>query len=184
MSDADHIDVRARAIREARHALIAGEAVDVNKVAAALGVDRATVFRRVGKRDVLLGEALWSVTTGSSWPAALAAHPPGVEHRAAEVMAGYVGMLIAEPWFRTFLNRDPQRALRILTTSDGEVQSRMVALVVELLSTEPPAPVDLRPDILAYLVVRVAESFIYSDLIAGQSPDADLARTAFIALLG
>ncbi|MFW0795011.1 QsdR family transcriptional regulator [Gordonia sp. CPCC 205515] len=182
MSEPDHTAVRA--VRAARHALIAGEAVDVGKVAAAIGVDRTTVFRRVGNRDILLAEALWSVTTHSSWPAALTAHPPGTEHRAAEVLTTYVRMLIAEPWFRTFLHRDPQRALRILTTADTAIQSRMVDLVQELLAPEPAPPVDLTRDMLAYLAVRVAESFIYSDLIAAKEPDADLARVAFIALLG
>lgn len=181
MSDMDHT---AAIIRAARHALIAGENVDIGKIAAQVGVDRTTVFRRVGRRDKLIAEALWSTTSDIAWPASLAAHAPGTPHRAAEILRTYVQLLIDEAWFREFLHRDPARALRILTTAESPIQSRMTALVGELLQTEPAGPVDLTPELLALAVVRIAESFIYADLIAGATPDADAAFTVFVALLG
>lgn len=130
-----------------------------------------------------MAEALWSFTE-RFWPDLLSAHPPGSAHRAAEVLSQHARLLIEESWFRSFLNRDPQRAFRVLTTADTPIQARMVALVRELLSQEPPPRVDLPLDDLAYLVVRIGESFVYSDLIAGKRPDADLARATYIALLG
>jgi len=182
MRDVDHT-TRAL-VRAARHALIAGEPVDVGRVAAHVGVDRSTLFRRVGRRDRLVAEALWETTETLAWPACLAAHPVGTEHRAARVLRAYVQMLIDEPWFRDFLHRDPARALRILTTSEQPNQARMLALVRDLIAAEPPGPVDLAPDALAFVVVRVAESFIYADLITGGTPDADAAYRVFVALLG
>lgn len=171
-------------VRAARHALIAGEPVDVGKIAAEVGVDRSTVFRRVGRRDRLTAEALWHTTQEIAWPASLAAHPPGAAHRAAHVMRAYVQLLIDESWFREFLHRDPARALRILTGAESPIQRRMVALVRELVESEPPGPVDLPAPALALVVVRIAESFIYADLIAGGTPDADAAFKVFVALLG
>lgn len=181
MRDVDH---KPAIVRAARHALIAGEPVDVGKIAAELGVDRSTVFRHVGRRDTLTAEALWHTTAQIAWPASLAAHPPGTEHRAAHVLRSYVQLLIDEAWFRTFLHRDPARALRILTGADSPIQGRMMALVRELVESEPPGPVDLPPPALAVVVVRIAESFIYADLIAGGTPDADAAFKVFVALLG
>ncbi len=93
-------------------------------------------------------------------------------------------LLIDEPWFRRFLDRDPHAALRILTTAETPIQSRITALVRDLLAEEAPARVDLDIDTLAQLVVRVAESFIYADLISGGTPDPDAAHVVFIALLG
>ncbi len=171
-------------VRAARRALVAGEPVDVGRIAAEVGVDRSTVFRRVGRRDVVVAEALWQTTEAITWPACLAAHPAGGEHRAAKVLRDYVQLLIDEPWFRQFLHRDPARALRILTTADSPIQGRMQALVGDLLEHEPPGPVDLAPAALALALVRVAESFIYADLIAGATPDADAAYQIFVALLG
>lgn len=182
MRDVDH--TTQAIVRAARHALIAGEPVDVGRVAAEVGVDRSTVFRRVGRRDRLIAEALWATTETLAWPACIEAYPPGTRHRAARVLRAYVRMLIDEPWFREFLHRDPARALRILTTAELPTQGRMLALVSGLIASEPPGPVDLAPEALAFVVVRIAESFIYADLITGAAPDADAAYRVFVALLG
>jgi hypothetical protein len=37
---------------------------------------------------------------------------------------------------------------------------------------------------LAYLIIRIAESFIYNDIITGEEPDAAKAEVAVAALLG
>lgn len=182
MSDVDH--THQCIVRAARRALVAGDPVDVGKVASEVGVDRATIFRRVGRRDVLLAEALWLTTSEIAWPTSLAAHPIGTPHRGAEVLRTFARLLIDEPWFRVFLERDAQRALRILTTAAAPVQSRMVALVSDLIDAEPPSPVDLPAAELAFLAVRVTESFVYADLIAGGTPDADAAYKVLVALLG
>lgn len=44
---------------------------------------------------------------------------------------------------------------------------------------DPPLPV---PD-LAYLLVRIGESFAYTDVITGDAPDAEKAHAAVTALL-
>lgn len=181
MSGADH--TTERIIRGALHALVAGDPVDVGKVAADVGVDRATIFRRVGRRDSLLAEAMWRAVAEIAWPKSLDAHPVGTPHRSAEVLRTFAQFLIEEEWFRLFLERDPQRALRILTTAATPVQSRMVALVAEVIDVEA-SPIDLPAAELAFLAVRVAESFVYADLIAGGTPNADAAYTVLVALLG
>lgn len=182
MSDPDHVNEAI--VRAARRLLIAGSAVDLGKVASEVGVDRTTIFRRIGRRDQLVAEALWSMTVSNAWPKCLAAHPPGTPHRAAEVLTSYMRLLIAEPWFRQFLHRDPQAALRILTTRATPIQARFRSLLTDLLAGEPEPPVDIDLDTLAQVVVRISESFTYADLITGATPDADTARAVFIALLG
>ncbi len=181
------VDETAVAIRRAaRRMLLAGRPVDVGEVAAEVGVDRTTVFRRAGRRDALVADALWSVGA-PTWERCLVEVPPGSPDRVAEVMTAFVRYLIGAAWFRAFLHRDPHRALRILTTSEGTVQAEVVARVRALLDEEAaaqPPVVDLDPDALAYLLVRVAESYSYADLIAGCEPDADAARTVFVALVG
>lgn len=184
MQHGDVGHTRDEIVRAARRELIAGESVDVGRIAARVGVDRSTVFRRVGRRDLVIAEALWQTTETIAWPVCVTAHPAGVEHRAALVLRDYVRLLIDEAWFRRFLHRDPARALRILTTSEFPVQGRMLALVRGLLEEEPAGPVDLAPEALAFVVVRVAESFIYADLITGAIPDAGAAHQVFVALLG
>lgn len=74
-----------RAFRAARRVVIAGERLDMGKLAARLGVDRTTLFRWVGNRDQLMAEVTWDVTeqktSGSHWPTPLGAVARGWSRR-------------------------------------------------------------------------------------------------------
>ncbi|GAA1988776.1 QsdR family transcriptional regulator [Amycolatopsis minnesotensis] len=169
-----------QAFRVARTWFSGGRKIDLGELAEELGVGRATLFRWVGNRDELLGEILWSLAERVF---------DRQERRGSgtELVANTVGDFVrtvnADEAFRRFLRTEPERALRLLTTKASVVQRRTIAKVAEMLAEEvdvPPLPVADA----AYLVVRIAESFIYTDVITGGEPDADKARQAVLALLG
>lgn len=170
----------------ARKKFLAGERVEMKTMAAELGVDRTTLFRWVGNRDELLGEVLCSAAE-PTWSKALAGMRSSGAEGVVQVLGDYVHALIESPSLRAFLQAEPERALRLLTTRAGVLQREVVGYVEALLKQEedrgnlshPLAVHDL-----AYLIIRIAESFIYTDLIAGEEPDAEKARTAVAALLG
>jgi len=87
---------------------------------------------------------------------------------------------------RRFIEQDPELALRVLTSKRSPVQGRMIAAARELLAEEArtgaltPA---LEADTLAYTLIRVAESFLYSDVIAGSEPDVKRAVEVVRVLL-
>ena len=73
-----------------------------------------------------------------------------------------------------------------MTTRAGTVQSRLVTAVETLLRDEitagrldPPLP----PRDLAYLIVRIAESFLYADIITGEQIDIARTEQAIAALV-
>lgn len=174
------------ALRLARRTWQAGQRVDMQALAAELGVDRTTLFRWVGNRDALLGDVLWSVGA-PTWRNALASTSIPGACGVAEVMGWFVQALIDSVPLRTFLRAEPERALRLLTTKASVVQRQMVASVEQLLKQEQDrgtltAPLPLHD--LAYLITRIAESFIYNDVITGERPDASKATIATAALLG
>lgn len=158
----------------------------MQRLAADLGVDRTTLFRWVGNRDRLLADILVSLgerTFADSVKQTTGSGP----QRVADVLGSFVQALIDAPYFRGYLRREPERALRLLTTKASVVQHRMVELVEVLLREEQARgllPHPLPPSDLAYLIMRISESFIYTDLITGEAPDAAKARTAIAALLG
>lgn len=175
----------ASALRLAQKAFLAGDRVDMKTLAAELGVDRTTLFRWVGNRDELLGNVLWSAGAPAFRTALEGMTSPGALG-IAEVMGRFVQALIDAPSLRAFLRREPERALRLLTTKASVVQREVVAAVERLLKQEQDRanlthPLALHD--LAYLIVRIAESFIYTDLITGEQPDAAKAETAIAALL-
>jgi AcrR family transcriptional regulator len=174
------------AFRVARRWFIAGHRIEMQELAAELGVNRATLFRWVGGRDDLLGEILWSLAEP-----ALAAAVAASDGKGARRITGAIGRFAAAvdqaDFLREFLRREPERALRILTTRAGTIQSRLVASIETLLKEEVSqsnlhSPLPLRE--LAYLVVRIVESFLYAELITGEEPDIAMAELAVRTLLG
>jgi hypothetical protein len=88
---------------------------------------------------------------------------------------------------RRLVERERAGALRLLTTSDGMVQSRSVTCIAELITAEAAAgrydpPAD--PRTLAYAIVRLAEAFLYNDAVFGIRGDHARLREVEAALLG
>ncbi|MFD6137027.1 QsdR family transcriptional regulator [Isoptericola sp. NPDC060257] len=190
-----HADAR-RAFDLARETFIAGRRLDMGPLAASLGVDRTSVFRWVGNRDALLTEVLWSLAVPTLVQADRATASETGAERVADVLTHFAGDLITAPYFRDFLTREPARALRLLTTKASPIQHRFLATCEWLVRTHlGDTPFDddsgtdagsrsgIDPASLAYLLVRVSESFTYADLITGETPEADRAAVAFRHLL-
>lgn len=174
------------AFRVARRWFMAGRRIEMQELAAELGVNRATLFRWVGSRDDLLGEILWSLAE-----LALAAAVEASDGNGARRITGAIGRFATAvdqaDFLREFLRREPERALRILTTRAGTLQSRLVASIDGLLKDEVSqgnlhSPLPLRD--LAYLIVRIVESFLYAEFITGEETDIAMAELAVGALLG
>lgn len=175
-----------RAYAIAREWFLDGRRIDMRELAAEAQVSRATLFRWVGNRDQLLGEILWSLAEPVFDRRYRARDESGGE-LIARTVGEFAGTVNADEAFRGFLRVEPERALRVLTTKAGGVQQRTIAKLAEVITEQvdlgeltPPLPVSD----LAYLVVRIAESFIYTDIITGGRPDADKAREAVAVLLG
>ncbi len=88
---------------------------------------------------------------------------------------------------RRFLEQERAAAMRLLTSSNGVVQSRGVALVTGLIEAEVAAgryepPAD--PETLAYAIVRLGEAFLYNDAAIGIRGDHARLRDVEAALLG
>ncbi|WP_280456665.1 QsdR family transcriptional regulator [Nocardia carnea] len=170
----------------ARKQFTAGERVEMRSLAATLGVDRATLYRWIGDRDQLIAEVIWSLTRPTFQEAQRQAGGAG-PRRVVEVITRFAHLISSSGYLNEFLRREPERALRLLTTRAGIVQSRVVSLVEDLLISEAPEVLGAYPlpsRDLAYLIVRIGESFVYADLIIGENPAPDKVAIAVGALLG
>jgi hypothetical protein len=77
--------------------------------------------------------------------------------------------------------------LRIITSSGGVLQPRIVARIAGLIEDEARAgtyepPVE--PATLGYAIVRLAEAFLFNDAAAGMRGDVDRLREVEAAILG
>lgn len=191
LRDGSHPDA-LRAFDSARDVFIGGQRgqrIDMGALAGRLGVDRTSLFRWVGNRDALLSEVLWSLAVPTLVRAEHAVDAEGTSsggERVAGILTRFVDDLNTAPYFREFLRREPARALRLLTTKESPIQRRYVATAEWLVRRElGDRPLDgaIDPAGLAYLLVRISESFTYADLISGDQPSAEHAGRAFRLVL-
>jgi hypothetical protein len=76
--------------------------------------------------------------------------------------------------------------MRLLTRHDTDFQPRLIEAMQRMLREETDAgrldlPVELRE--VAYVIVRLIESYTYLDLITGEQPDARRAEPVLRLLL-
>jgi hypothetical protein len=173
------------AFKLARRTFIDGERVEMQALAAELHVSRVTLHRWVGTRDQLLGEVLWSLAEPTLRQARASTRRRGGAG-VAQAFGRFLEAVEAAPFMHRFLEREPEIALRVLTTKRAPFQARLVRAMQDMLAAEVDAgrldpPMDLKD--LAYAIVRLGESFFYTDIITGGRPDAAKARQAIAALL-
>lgn len=150
---------------------VKGERVEVGAVAEELGVNRATVFRWVGSRELLLGEVIWQ-RFAAIWRDA-AAEGVGADY-AADFTRRLMESALESTPLRRFIAQDPEYALRLLTSKTSTVQARIIEAVGALLREHAEAghiAPALSIEDLAYAIVRIVESCLYSDQITGRKPN-------------
>jgi AcrR family transcriptional regulator len=177
---------RENVLALATERFLAGERVDMQGVARELGLARATMHRWFGTREVLLGEVLAEMAERRlQWI------------RSQESSQGAVGLLdvferfnrdlAATKGLGIWLAAEQERALRILTSSGGNVQPRVVAVVQQMIEDEVHAgrlAPTIAPETLAYAIVRLAESFLYNDARFNIRGEIERLREVEAALLG
>jgi len=153
------------------------ERLCLEELAAELGISRATAYRWAGNVEQLAGEVIASIVDDTFQRALREARGRGAE-RVVDVTARGLRYIATSAPYRAFLERDPQKALRIVASKEAPVQARTIALHQQLIEEELQSgalrlPVDAHT--MAYALVRIAESFLYADAIAGEEPDLDKA---------
>ena len=168
------------------HRYLRGQRVDVQAISAELGVGRTTIYRWFGSRDDLIGEVI-----------VRAAEPVLAQARSEAGGAGAAALLdtfdrfnrtiAASEALRRFVERERDAALRVITSSAGPVQPRIVAMITDVIAAEVSAGTyqpPLEPATLAYAMVRLAEAFLYNDAGPGMRGDVERLREVEAAMLG
>ncbi|MFC9438395.1 QsdR family transcriptional regulator [Nocardia sp. NPDC057030] len=156
--------------------------IDVRRLGTASGVSRATLYRRYGDRDRILGEVVWS-QAAADLADLRARHRGRGATGIAETIEGLLRRSVARTSMRTFLHEHAETALRVLTSRHGVVQQRFIACVTEWIVEEIGEPADIDSRTLAYAVVRVGESFYYREFITGEPADPGAAAVIIGRLL-
>ena len=165
---------------------LAERRLDMRALAGELGISRATLYRRVGGRDHLLGQVMWFLTRIALVRAVGAGEGLRGKERVVRVIGVFMRDIHGRPALRRLLEAEPEAALRILTSKEGPIQAGISDALERLIDQERAAgalEVTIEPATLAYVVVRVGESFLYADVIASGDPDVDQAIEVISRLL-
>lgn len=169
----------------ARRRFQAGERIEVGALAQELSVNRVTLYRWVGTREALLVEVIWSLTEPTL--ALEYERAPGKGGaRIAHALTRFIQDTIDHPGMQCFLDEEGEYAMRLLTSAEAGYQPRFIDAVQQMLADETKAgnldlPVDLHD--LAYVIVRLGESYVYTKYITGERPDPDRAQPILELLL-
>ena len=173
------------AFRLARRKFLAAERIDMSALADELGVNRVTLYRWVGSREQLLVEVIWSLAQRTLEKNDRSVRATGSE-RVVRIVTRFLADVISNAGMRRWLADEGELAMRLLTRHDTDFQPRLIRAIQEMLEEESAAgrldlPVDLHE--VAYVIVRLIESYTYLDLITGEEPDARRAEPVLRMLL-
>jgi AcrR family transcriptional regulator len=166
---------------------LAGRRLDMQSLAAEVGIARATLYRRVQSRDQLLGEVIWYLVRRAVVAALRETDGLPASERVVAVAEKFMNYVAGQPAFQRLLEAEPEAALRILTTREGVVQGRLVKLAARLLAEAKvlgELSIDSDPEVLADLIVRIGEGFVYADVVGDSAPDIDRALRLIAHVLG
>jgi AcrR family transcriptional regulator len=173
------------AFKLARRRFLAAERVDMSALAEELGINRVTLYRWVGSREQLLVEVVWSLGDRTLELVTSDVRTRGAD-RIVEVVTRFLELVIANAGMQRWLAEESELAMRLLTLHDAGFQPRLIDAIERLLREEAEAgQLDLSVELreLAYVIVRLIESYTHLDMILGERPDARRAEPILRMLL-
>jgi len=151
--------------------------LDMEELASATAVSRATLYRVAGSRDRVLGDVLWR--QGHRLLVSVEAEVAGRGlDRLLTISERFQRELRDYPALKTFLREDPVTAFRVLLMGEARVHSRLVDHWRGLLEgavARGEAVLPMPPAEAALVFVRLGEALVYSDLLGDGEPDFELA---------
>ena len=173
------------ALRVARHHFLKPQRVDMGEVADELGISRATLYRWVGNRDQLLGEVMWSMAAMGFETLRRTATGDGVDWF-MHIYKGFGDLIVEHEPIRYFVENEPECALRVMASKHTPHQERVIDAykrALEEAERDHGLVLKLDAETLAFVLVRIGESYLWAELITGQKLDREKAHDVARALL-
>ena len=150
-----------------------------------LDINRVTLYRWVGSREQLLVELIWFLTIKTIDRLDREVDAIGAD-RMIEIGTRYLEAINTNHGMNVWLSCEGEYALRLAPSVETDFQARVVTRIERIIREEADAgrldvPADLRE--VAFVVVRLIESYAYLDLITGEKPDARRVKPVLSMLL-
>jgi AcrR family transcriptional regulator len=167
----------------ARRRFLKGERLDVAGLAAELGISRATAYRWAGNAEELTGKVIATLVIDTFDLCRREASGEGAA-RVLDMYTRGLRYMSSGPYRAWLESTDVETALRLVASKHAPAQGTTIRLWEEYLTDEVAAGairLATDPHTMAYAMVRIGESFLYADLVAGE--DVDVEKAAEIVKL-
>src|ERR671923_542895 len=126
---------REDVMEAAMHRYLRGRRIDVQAIAAELGLGRATIYRWFGSREGLIGEVLARAADPLLDHARASARGRG-GRVLLDTFDRFNRSLMDAPALLRFVEQERDAAVRIITSGTGYVQRHLVARITDLIEEE------------------------------------------------
>jgi AcrR family transcriptional regulator len=162
------------ALDVARATFQRGERVDMGTLATQLDISRATLYRWFGSRDQLIERLLVRLAREFGEAARAGTEGKGDE-RVIDFARRLMNTTVDYGPLRTFVEREPQLALRLLISARGAVHASVVQeLVTAVTETHSPEEAEALERHLS-MVTQVGATLQWATLAVGDEPEIERA---------
>ncbi len=156
----------------AKATFLSGDRVDMGTLATQLATSRSTLYRWFGSREQLLEEVL--VELAQEFSAAARAEAAGQgDERVLDFARRVMNATAQFQPLRTFVENEPQLALRLLIGERGAVHSRLAQALFEVVSEAHSAEEAKALETHLDVVVQVAATQLWATLAIGDEPQTE-----------
>jgi AcrR family transcriptional regulator len=166
----------------ARTAFLEGSRVEIGVLAAQLSISRVTLYRWFGTRDHLIEQVLVQLAGGFVAAGKAEAKGDGDE-RILDFIRQIMEATVSSEPLRSFVEREPQLALRLLIGGRGPVHDTIVQALSEVIAETHSAQHATALEHNVDVVVRVGTALQWGTLAIGEEPRTEEAVDILRVLL-
>ena len=174
--------VPADAVLLAREHYLAGERIDMQSLAAELGISRTTLYRWVGDRETLISGMLSEMVTEVIRDSIESAQGEGME-RTIDGMRCFTETSASFSPLRHLVRTEPELALRVMIAPGAGVSLTICAELQREIGSTRPNWTAAKTAELADVITQVGMAYIWGNIATDSEPDVDRAMRAMRMLL-
>lgn len=165
---------RKDALQLARAAFLEGARVEIGVLAAQLSISRVTLYRWFGSREQLLEQLLVQLAGEFTASARIDAEGDGDE-RVVDFARRIMDATAYFQPLRTFVEREPQLALRLLIGESGAVHNSIAQALLDVIAEAHTPEEARRLEKNVHTIVRMATALQWSTVAIGDEAETEIA---------
>ncbi len=165
---------RQDALDLARAAFLEETRVEIGVIAAQLSISRVTLYRWFGSREQLLEQMLLQLA-GEFIDAARVAVGGEGDERVVDFARRLLNSTAEFQPLRTFVEREPQLALRLLVGASGAIHGEVAQALLDVIADTHTPEQTAALESQVHAIVRMATALQWSTIAIGDEPETELA---------